>query len=66
MADRSERYMADRSEGYMLIKVRGILPIGVSGISDMLSLRDGMGSGWDRKFFRRHRRRCLPPKMSTS
>ena len=33
---------------------------------DMLSLRDGMVSGWDRKFFRRRRRRRRrrrPPKM---
>ena len=27
---------------------------------DILSLRDGMGSGWDGKFFRRHRRRRPP------
>ena len=27
----------------------------------MLSLRDGMGSGWDGKFFRRRRRRRRRP-----
>ena len=28
----------------------------------MLSLRDGMGSGWDGKFFRRRRRRRVAPQ----
>ena len=35
----------------------------------MISLRDGMGSGWDGKFFRRRRRRRRPGgggKMGTT
>ena len=34
--------------------------LGAGPERDMISLRDGMGSGWDGEFFRRPRRRRRP------